>query len=208
MPDFSTPVLPFDTASSSSELTLFMILLGSKAPGRHVEQHDYFFGIGHSLKDLVPEMKAFWREAGSSLHLDGWREVTAVDGHRVKVEARDAGLVPQNGRRLFFINLGGYQEGRFAEQHYTVLTVQESREQAFKEAKNTLFFKQNTFNGSGSFGASAHIDDRYALDVDDLYEIKEILAPSQKELYGIDLVPESDLPEDLLHLGYFKVKDL
>ncbi len=58
-----------------------MILLGSKAPGRHVEQHDYFFGVADSLKELVPEMRTFWRDAGSSLHLDGWREVTVVEGH-------------------------------------------------------------------------------------------------------------------------------
>ncbi|MDB6137846.1 MAG: hypothetical protein JWO94_918, partial [Verrucomicrobiaceae bacterium] len=180
---------------SSGELKLYMILLGSKAPGRHVEQHDYFFGIGRSLKELVPAMKAFWREAGTSLHLDGWREVTAVEGHRVKIVLQSTDPLPPEEKRLFFINLGGYQEGRFQEQHYTVLTVKENRDLAFKEAKSTLFFKEKTFKGPGSFGASAHIDDRYGIDVDDLYEIKDILTPSQKELYRIELVPSDDLAD-------------
>src|SRR5690606_17771283 len=97
--------------------------------------HDYFFGIGHSLKELVPEMRAFWREAGASLHLDGWREVTAVDGYRVSVISSESAREEVASKRLFFINLGGYQEGRFEEQHYTVLTAKESKDQAFREAK-------------------------------------------------------------------------
>lgn len=207
MPDSPNPPVPGDS-SSSDELKLYMILLGSKAPGRHVEQHDYFFGIARSLKELVPDMKKFWKAAGPSLHLDGWREVTAVEGHRVRIVPHSSKQLPSEGKRLFFINLGGYQEGRFEEQHYTVLTIKENRDLAFKEAKSTLFFKEKTFKGPGSFGASAHIDDRYGIDVDDLYEIKEILVPFQKERYRIELVPMDDLPEDQLHLGYFKVKDL
>ena len=208
MPEPAPPASPPETAGPSGGLKLYMVLLGSKAPGRHVEQHDFFFGIASSLKELVPEMKAFWPEAGSSLHLDGWREVTAVEGYRVKIVTRSAPQTAPGKSRLFFINLGGYQEGRFSEQHYTVLTVKENREQAYKEAKATLFYKQNTFKGLGSFGALAHIDDRYGIDVDDLYEIKDILAPAQKERYEIGLSPEENLPEDLLHLGYFKVNEL
>ena len=64
---------------------LYMLLLGSKAPKRNVEQHDYFFGIANSLKELVPQIKAFWPEAGNSIHVDGWREVNNVDGYQVKV---------------------------------------------------------------------------------------------------------------------------
>jgi len=40
-------------------LKLFMLLLGCKPPGRHTEQHDVFFGIARSLRDLVPEIQAF-----------------------------------------------------------------------------------------------------------------------------------------------------
>lgn len=62
------------------QLKLFMVLLGSKAPGRHVEQHDFFFGIASALRDLVGEIKLFWPEAGDKIHIDAWREVTAVEG--------------------------------------------------------------------------------------------------------------------------------
>ncbi len=109
-----------------------MLLLGSRAPGRHVEQHDFFFGIAAQLKDLIPEIKKFWPEAGNNIHVDAWREVNAVDGYQVRVVPKEH--ESGSGKKLFFINLGGYQENKFEEQHYTVLTVKEDRAAAFREA--------------------------------------------------------------------------
>jgi hypothetical protein len=64
---------------------LFMLLIGCTPPSRHIEQHDIFFGIGETVKDLVPEVVAFWPEASNKLHFDAWREVNQVNGHTVKV---------------------------------------------------------------------------------------------------------------------------
>lgn len=188
---------------ANPDVKLFMLLLGSRPPGRHVEQHDFFFGIATSLKDLVPEIKAFWREAKGKIHVDGWREVTVVDGYRIRVLRKPAENVIVSDNRLFFINLGGYRENRFEEQHYTVLTVKKDRAAAFREAKDTVFFKHNHFKGAGS-----HIDDKYGIDVDDLYDIDEMLTDSQKDAFVIEITPENDLKEDVLHLGYFKLDRL
>lgn len=180
-----------------------MILIGSKAPGRHVEQHDFFFGIAHALKELVPHIKSFWREAGNTIHIDGWREVNFVDGYQVSVHSRDETIATESPMKLFFINLGGYQQDKLEEQHYTILTVKPDRAAAFKESKHTLFFKTNHFKG-----APSHIDDRYGIDVDDLYEIDEILPPSQKDLYKIVLTPAQAIHEDKINLGYFKLNNV
>lgn len=56
-----------------AQLKLFMVLIGCKPEGRHTEQHDIFFGIGSELRDLIPDMLAFWPEANGKLHIDGWR---------------------------------------------------------------------------------------------------------------------------------------
>jgi len=124
-------------------MKLFLLLLGGEAPGRVVEQHDYFFGIAESLAELVPDVKAFWPEAGASLHIDGWREVTKVDTYAVRV-VKAGDPVSTSSYRLFFLNLGGYTSGKLEEQHYTLLTVQESRLKAVQAAKNNLFFKTNS----------------------------------------------------------------
>jgi hypothetical protein len=183
-------------------LKLFMVLLGSKAPKRNVEQHDYFFGIGTSIKELVPEMKAFWPEAGSSLHIDGWREVTNVDGYAITVIPR-LDTPSDTQQKLFFINLGGYQSNKLSEQHYTVLTVQSDRAVAVQESKKTVFYKTNTLKG-----ANSHIDEKYGIDVDDIYKVEEILSSSFKQKYHIQIEPAAGLPEDEIILGYFRIDKL
>ena len=49
---------------------LYMIMLGCTPKGRFTEQHDIFFGIGTSLKELVADMKSFWPEAKGKIHID------------------------------------------------------------------------------------------------------------------------------------------
>ncbi|WPU91542.1 DUF1543 domain-containing protein [Mucilaginibacter sabulilitoris] len=181
-------------------MKLYLILLGAEAPGRNVEQHDYFFGIADSLKDLVPEVKSFWPEAGNSLHIDGWREVTSVDNWAIRV-------VPQNDERpvsankLFFLNLGGYTGGKLEEQHDTVLTVQGNRALAIQAARESSFFKTNSLKGT----ATAHIDEKYGVDVDNIYRIEELPSPVFKEKYRLVISEGAALPADKIHLGYFKL---
>lgn len=181
-----------------------MLLLGSKAPGRHVEQHDYFFGVAGSLKELVPDIKKFWRGAAANIHIDGWREVNVVDGYQVSVVPK--GAEPPSTEKLFFINLGGYTAGKLEEQHYVMLTVQTGRAQAIREAKKAVFFQ--THNVAGLKGANAHIDEKYGIDVDDIYQINELLVPAQKSRYQLRITPGADLPQDEIHLGYFRLDKL
>lgn len=188
--------------NTTPELKLFMLLLGCTPPGRHIEQHDIFFGIAANLRDLVPEIRTFWKEP-EKIHIDAWREVNSVDGFQIKVVPTDAPVSPtETKKKLFFINLGGYQENKFAEQHYIVLTVKDDRSLAFKEAKSTLFFEEN------NYGGNSHIDDKYGIDVDDIYQIEDILSPSLKEKYRIEITQKDELPTDFINLGYFKLSNL
>ena len=104
-------------AEDTADLKLFMLMLGCTPPGRHIEQHDIFFGIAHTLKDLVPEIKAYWPEP-QRIHIDAWREVNKVEDFHIKIIPRSADQpVIEQDNKLFFINLGGYQENKFEEQH-------------------------------------------------------------------------------------------
>lgn len=181
-----------------------MVLLGSKAPARNTEQHDFFFGIANNLTELVPAMRSFWPEAGNSLHIDGWRRITYVDGYRVDVVPKQQNL--ENGKRLFFINLGGYTSGKLEEQHYTLLTVQDDRMSALSASKRTAFFKTATI--AKLKGANAHIDEKYGIDVDDIYRIDDLLTDADKAVYHINLLPAPGLPDDEVHLGYLQLHKL
>jgi hypothetical protein len=169
---------------------LFMLLLGCKPEGRHTEQHDIFFGIAKELRDLIPDIKAFWKGSGK-IHIDGWIAITNVDGHQISIsEEKDT---TYNNKGLFFLNLGGYKENHFDEFHYKMLTVANDKGEAILAAKKT-----------------SHIDDKYGVDVDDIFEINDILSAEIKNNFSINISQNKidNLPADEINLGYFKLDSL
>jgi hypothetical protein len=180
------------------EFKLYMIMLGCRPKGRYTEQHDVFFGIGTSLKELIPNMKAFWPEAKGQIHIDAWREVTAVDDFKIEITAK--GNAAKSNSQLFFINLGGYKENEFEEFHYKILAVGDSLSEATKKAKATTFYKHCGFKG-----ATSHIDDKFGIDVDDVFNVKEILSPVFTEQFELQIIPSENTTEDILHIGYLKI---
>lgn len=184
------------------EAKLFFLILGCKPLGRNTEQHDSFFGIGESLKDLLPQIAAFWPDAGT-VHIDSWREVTLVDTYGIRVVPK-AEATANSLHKLFFLNLGGYKPGDLEEYHYKLLTIAADKSEAIAKAKETAFFLHTGFKG-----AASHIDDKYGVDVDDVYEIADILPEHIKAQYSIE-VEEVGLPlsEDQLHIGYVKLSSL
>jgi hypothetical protein len=187
-------------AISAIQPRLFMILLGCKPPGRFTEQHDIFFGIASSLQELVPALKASWPEA-PKIHIDAWREVTETDGYSIEVTTGRADA--NAAEKLFFLNLGGYKMDEFEEYHYKMLAVAATKGEAVDRAKQTVFYKHTGFTG-----ATSHIDDKYGVDVDDLYEIEDILPPGTKEKYSLRVRRNPGALKDEWHLGYTKLSSL
>lgn len=175
-----------------------MLLIGCTPRERHIEQHDVFFGIAETLNELVPAVKQFW-PGENRLHFDAWREVTSVNGCKIQIVSKD-----ESGHKspikLFFINLGGYKQGEFEEFHYKMIIAATDKGEAIHIAKQTAFFRHTGFKG-----ATSHIDDKYGVDVDDVYEIADILGKEAKEKYSIAITRQDNLPEDEIHLGYFKL---
>lgn len=185
------------------EVQLYMLLLGCKPPGRNTEQHDIFFSIADSLKSLAPQINAFWPEP-EKIHIDAWRKVTMADGYSIQViPHNEPAAAGSTTYKLFFINLGGYKENEFEEFHYRMLVVAADKKEAIQEAKASAFFQHTRFPG-----ADSHIDDKYGVDVDDLYEIEEILPASVKEKYSIRITVSDNTARDEWHLGYTKLSSL
>ena len=177
-----------------------MILLGCKPTGRNTEQHDLFFGIGETLSDVKNDILDFWKEANGKIHIDGWREVHFVNDYRIEIVEKGSA---SGNEKLFFINLGGYKQNEFEEFHYKMLTVETDKGLAIQKAKQTAFYKHTGFEG-----AVSHIDDKYGIDVDDIYEIEDILSSHLKEKYSIQIAKAENEAEDELHLGYLKIDKL
>ncbi len=179
---------------------LFFLILGATPNGRNTEQHDTFFGIGNSLKDLLPQIESFWPDGGK-IHIDSWREVTAVNDYSIKIIPKENAL--ENSNKLFFLNLGGYKPNDLEEYHYKVLAVATNKTDAVNQAKRTAFYLHTGFKG-----AASHIDDKYGVDVDDVYEIEDILPQYLKEQYAIAIEPAQNNTEDELYIGYVKLSSL
>ncbi|MFH6970827.1 DUF1543 domain-containing protein [Flavobacterium petrolei] len=185
------------------KLKLYMIMLGCVPEGRFTEQHDIFFGIGNSLKELIPHINLFWPEAKGKIHIDVWREVSVVDDFAIEIVPKntEAQVPPE---QLFFINLGGYKENEFEEYHYKMITVATSLALASKKSKKTAFYKHCGFKE-----APSHIDDQYGIDVDDIYNVADMLPVQFKALYSLKITKsEIQLEQNPLHIGYLKLKKI
>ncbi|WP_409149751.1 DUF1543 domain-containing protein [Sphingobacterium sp. BS-2] len=179
-------------------MELFMVVVGGKPEGRFTEQHDVFFGIADELKELVPSMFEFWPALEGRMHIDSWRKVGKVDGYNIQIIEKSE-QNPNNSKRLYFVNLGGYKPNDMQEYHYKQLVVAANLAEATKIAKDTVFWKHHE---------SSHIDDKYGIDVDDIYEVVDLLNPTFKEKYHILIQEASNIPEDTLEVGYLKISKL
>ncbi|MCW3161545.1 DUF1543 domain-containing protein [Chryseobacterium oryctis] len=179
-------------------MKLFYIILGATPKGRNIEQHDVFFGIAENLKDLVPDIKDFWKEAEGKIHLDAYQEVKFADGYAVKIVEKGT---KTSEEQLFFINLGGYKKGFFEEFHEQHLMVGNSMGEVVKRVKETEFYKTMGFEG-----AVSHIDDKHGVDIDDIYNVNDILPQKMKEKYSI-VLEKSDVEnqKNFMGLGYLKI---
>jgi len=173
-----------------------MVLLGCTPKGRLTEQHDIFFGTGNSVAGLKSDIYAFWPDGGP-LHVDSWREVTQVGAYSIRIVPKAEAV--ETPEKLFFLNLGGYRRGEFEEYHFKMLVVAATMGKAIKASKQTEFYKEWGFKG-----AESHIDEKYALGVDDMHKVEDLLSDEFKQHYAIR-IELNDGIEDEMHIGYFKL---
>lgn len=100
--------------------------------------------------------------------------------------------------------MGGYKENEFEEYHYKILSVANTLGEATKKSKETTFYKHCGFKD-----ATSHIDDKFGIDVDDVYNVKEILNEQYKNNYSLRISKvDTSVIDDVLHIGYLKISKL
>ncbi|WP_394123512.1 DUF1543 domain-containing protein [Psychrobacter nivimaris] len=190
-------------------LTLYMVQLGGRPKGRLIEQHDIFFGAAYQVSGLIADINEHWPEVKNKWHIDSYRAITKVGSYAIKLIESSEQLKAATDLKLFFINLGGYQQGSFEEFHYKLLIVASSKADAIKQAKKSDFYKQFTFKDeTSSFNTASHIDDKFAVDIDDIYNVNDLISNVQ---LLIELVVDSDgvhIKEDKEYVGYLSIKNL
>ena len=192
-------------------LTLYMVQLGGRPKGRLIEQHDIFFGVANQVDELITDINSHWPEVKNKWHIDSYRAVTKIDNYAIQVVESSDQVENNNGLKLFFINLGGYQQGSFEEFHYKLLVVAANQADAIKQAKQSEFYKQFTFKDKTSpFNAASHIDDKFEVDIDDIYNVGDLVSNIQLWIKPIAEMGTSsiEIKEDKEYVGYLSIKNL
>lgn len=191
--------------------TLYMIQLGGRPKGRLIEQHDIFFGVANQVNELIADINNHWPEVKNKWHIDSYRAISKVDNYAIKLVESNIQAECANDLKLFFINLGGYQQGSFEEFHYKLLIVADSQADAVKQAKQSEFYKQFTFKDKASpFNAASHIDDKFEVDIDDIYNVNDLVSNVKIiiEPFARALDKSINVIEDKKYVGYLSIKNL
>jgi len=191
--------------------TLYMIQLGGRPKGRLIEQHDIFFGVANQVNELIADINNHWPEVKNKWHIDSYRAISKVDNYAIKLVESNIQAECANDLKLFFINLGGYQQGSFEEFHYKLLIVADSQADAVKQAKQSEFYKQFTFKDKTSpFNAASHIDDKFEVDIDDIYNVNDLISNVKIiiEPLARALDKSINVIEDKKYVGYLSIKNL
>lgn len=115
-------------------MKLFALYVGGEFPGANIEVHDVRFVVANAIEETYGELRRQWWGIPKSLHIDCWTEVSHADGYDVTLRPE-----PFAGpEKLYFVNLGGYQAGEFAERHRNMFVVADSEAKAKTRAMKTI----------------------------------------------------------------------
>lgn len=114
-------------------MKLFAVFVGGNHPRANVELHDVRFCAGETLEDTIPQLRAAWWGTPQSLHIDGYAELTHVDGRPIRVVSGPAPPGPRLS--LWFINVGGYTPELFGEQHHYLFMTGTEKSEVWTRAR-------------------------------------------------------------------------
>ena len=114
-------------------MKLFAVFTGGNHPRANIELHDLRFVAGESVEATIPTLRAAWWGKPSSLHIDGYAELTEVDGWQVDLVPGPAPEAP--ARTLLYVNLGGYTPELFGEQHNYLFLAGSDKAEVWSRAR-------------------------------------------------------------------------
>lgn len=113
---------------------LYMFYVGGNAGKSNIEVHDIQFAVVNQPSEAWPLLREAWFGDKDKIHLDGYARIDWVDGYTISLSHE-----PYSGeKRLFFVNVGGYQPDNLAELHAFDLFVAANAAEAKERALNVL----------------------------------------------------------------------
>lgn len=163
-------------------MKLFALYIGGDHPQANIELHDMRFAIAERVEDTYDRLRSEWWGRPESLHLDCWFELAQADGHRITLKPEP----PVDSKKLYYVNLGGYDPNESTELHRNAFVVAETESKAKVRALKTVKHWQSFHK-------------------DDMYEAEQIIGLAQTaaeaKLY-IHLEADETAPPPTFICGY------
>ena len=186
------------------EKFLFLVVVGGRSPKANIELHDVRWVIGSKIEDTFDQLRNDWFGADNGLHIDSYKKIDSIDGYKINLRNKENNE-PKNkifkkekipNKKLWFVNIGGYDPSSMQEKHEFGLIVASSPSEAKTKAKSKWLIDCK----------KRHKDDISAIkkftDVDDCEVIKNI------KNWEIELIPNGGFAEEKVipdWYGYMRI---
>ena len=186
---------------------IFLVVLGGRAHNANVELHDVRWVVGSKIEDTFDSLRKNWFGSIEGLHIDSYKKIKSIDGYKInlkniakdKIKKNKSHKIKKNQKKLWFINLGGYEKNSMQERHEFGLVVAKNSGDAKKIAKSKWLIGYTKI----------HKDNLFSLeiisDVDDCEVIQTI------DNWRIDLTLEDDFKEEINSpdwFGYMRIDQI
>ena len=186
------------------EKFLFLVVVGGRSPKANIELHDVRWVIGSKIEDTFDQLRNDWFGADNGLHIDSYKKIDSIDGYKINLRNKENNELKNkifkkdkiHNKKLWFVNIGGYDPSSMQEKHEFGLIVASSPSEAKTKAKSKWLIDCK----------KRHKDDISAIkkftDVDDCEVIKNI------KNWEIELIPnnyyveEKNIPD---WFGYMRI---
>ena len=178
-------------------------MVGGRSPKANIELHDVRWVIGTKIEDTFDQLRNDWFGSNNGFHIDSYKKIVSIDGYKINLRKRSR--EPKNkilknkkisNKKLWFVNIGGYDPSSMQEKHEFGLVVASSPSEATNKARSKWLIDCK----------KKHNDDISALnmftDIDDCEVINNI------KNWEIELIPndyhveEKNIPD---WFGYMRI---
>ena len=186
------------------EKFLFLVVVGGRSPKANIELHDVRWVIGTKIEDTFDQLRNDWFGSDNGLHIDSYKKIDSIDGYKINLINKES-REPQNkiskkgrisNKKLWFVNIGGYDPNSMQEKHEFGLVVASSFSEAKNKAKSKWLIDCK----------KKHKDDIYVVedftDVDDCEVIKNIGNWEIELIRNDNHVEEKNIPD---WFGYMRI---
>ena len=186
------------------EKFLFLVVVGGRSPKANIELHDVRWVIGTKIEDTFDQLRNDWFGSNNGFHIDSYKKIDSIDGYKINLrnkvnrESKNKILkkVRISDKKLWFVNIGGYDPSSMQEKHEFGLVVASSPSEAKNKAKSKWLIdcKKKHKDDISAIGSFTDIDDCEVIKNIKNWEI--VLTPNANNL------EEKNIPD---WFGYMRI---